>query len=141
MTGSILAARETHFALSLTADNPELADGTPMYPCMLCGIRDLHGTNPGKDTSTVTMPGCYMWVESRGSQPIVSWSTRRNPTGPWHQRTKVDGSHEGGKISKLQNPVQMCPYGVLGVKRCIGNDIHTLIETLFPNTRQFDDDP
>jgi hypothetical protein len=39
----------------------------PDFPCILCGIRDSHATNPGKDTST--MPGCYMWLESRGSQP------------------------------------------------------------------------
>jgi len=39
----------------------------PEFPSMLCGIRDSHGTNPEKDTST--MQGCYMWFESQGSQP------------------------------------------------------------------------
>jgi len=50
---------------------------------------------------------------------VVSWSTRRNP------RTKADGSLQTGKIQNLLYPVQMWPYGVLGVRRCFGNGICT----------------
>ena len=72
----------------------------------------------------------YIYIDidrdrGRNLHTIVNWSRRRNPTGPWYQRTKVDGSQEGGKISELQNPVRMCLYGVLGVKRCFGNGIYT----------------
>jgi len=56
---------------------------------------------------------------------IVSWSRRRNPTGPRYQRTNVDGSLQTGKIRNLQNPVRMWPYGVLCVKKCFGNGICT----------------
>jgi len=68
---------------------------------------------------------CGLRARGRNLHTIVNWSRRRNPTGPWYQRTKVDGSQEGGKISELQNPVRMCLYGVLGVKRCFGNGIYT----------------
>jgi len=39
----------------------------PEFPCMLCCIRSSHGVNPGKDTNT--MDGCYMWLETKTSQP------------------------------------------------------------------------
>ena len=97
----------------------------PDFPCILCGIRDSHATNPGKDTST--MPGCYMWLESRGSQPTHDRRLVRrwNPTGPCYQRTKVDRISREWKDSKPPEPSLMCPYGFLGVKRCFGNNIYT----------------
>jgi len=42
---------------------------------------------------------------TRNQHTIVSWSRRRNPTGPEYQRTNVDGSLQTGKIQNLQNPV------------------------------------
>ena len=35
----------------------------PNFPCMLCGIRELHGVNPNKNPND--MPGCYMWFETK----------------------------------------------------------------------------
>jgi len=42
----------------------------PEFPCLLCGIRDSHGVNPGKDPNT--MDGCYMWFENKSPQPTHS---------------------------------------------------------------------
>ena len=68
---------------------------------------------------------CGLRPKTCNLQTIISWSRRWNLTGPGHQRTKVDGSLQNGKIRNLQNPVRMWPYGVLGVKRCFGNGICT----------------
>jgi len=41
----------------------------PEFPCMLCGIRDLHGIDLGRDTNAIDL--CYMWFESWTSQPTL----------------------------------------------------------------------
>jgi len=37
----------------------------PEFPCMLYGIRNSHGVNPGNDPST--MDGCFKWFETKHS--------------------------------------------------------------------------
>jgi len=70
---------------------------------------------------------CGLRTNPRNLHTLVSWSRRRNATGPWHERTKANESQEGGKGHDLQNPLRMCLYGVqvLGVKRYFGNGICT----------------
>jgi len=71
---------------------------------------------------------CGLRPKPRNVHTIVSWSRIQNPMGPWHWRTKADGSQEGRKSHNFQNRVRMWPYGVwvLGVKRCFGNSICTI---------------
>jgi len=68
---------------------------------------------------------------------IVSWCMRRNTTGPWHPRTKVNDSLQTGRSQNLQNPLRMWPYCVLGVKGVLET---VFAQTHFPKPRQFDDD-
>jgi len=68
---------------------------------------------------------CGLRLKTRNQHSIVSWTRRRNPTGPGYQRTEIDGSLQTRKIRNLHNPVRIWPYGVLGVKRFFGNGICT----------------
>ena len=75
---------------------------------------------------------CCLRLKPRKLHTIVSWSRRRNPTGPWHKRTKVNNSLQGGKSRHLENPIRMWSYSVLGVTRCFENGICT---STFPQSK------
>jgi len=103
----------------------------PEFPCMLCGIRNSHGVNPGKDPST--MDGCFMWFETKHSQPTLysKLVQETKPYGSWVSANRCRWKFVNWKDSKPPVPVQMWPYSVLGVKRCFGNGICT---STFPKT-------
>jgi len=77
---------------------------TPEFPCMLCGIRDLHGVNPGKNPNT--MDGCYMWFETKTSRPThyCKLVQETKPYGSVASANKNRWKSTVWKESKLSEP-------------------------------------
>jgi len=75
----------------------------PEFPCMMYGIRDSRGVNPGKDPNT--MDGCYMWLETKNSQPTHYCKLVRGPIyGSWASANKCRWKSSNWKDSKPPEP-------------------------------------
>ena len=70
----------------------------------MCGIRDSHGVNPGKDPNT--MDGCYMWCETNTSQPThyCKLVQEKQPYGSLASANKGRWKSRGWKESQLPEP-------------------------------------
>mmetsp|Transcript_10637 Transcript_10637/g.16851 ORF Transcript_10637/g.16851 Transcript_10637/m.16851 type:complete len:215 (+) Transcript_10637:3-647(+) len=76
----------------------------PEFPCGLCGIRNSHGVNPGKDPSTIN--GCFMWFEAKNSQPThyCKLVQETKPYGSWVSANKCSWKSANWKDSKPPEP-------------------------------------
>jgi len=76
----------------------------PDFPCMLCGIRNSHGVNPGKDPNT--MDGYYVWFETKHSQPThyCKLVQEMKPYGCWVSANKCRWKSANWTDSKPPEP-------------------------------------
>jgi len=74
------------------------------FLCMLCGIRNSHGVNPGKDPNT--MDWCFMWFETNKSQPThyCKLVQETKPYGSWVSANKCRWKSANWKDSKPPKP-------------------------------------
>jgi len=85
----------------------------PEFPCMLCGIRNSHGVNPGKVPTT--MDGRFMWFETKHSQPAhyCKLVQETKPYGSWVSANKCRWKSANWKDSKppesSSNVAVRCP--------------------------------
>jgi len=95
----------------------------PESPCMLCGIRNSHGVNPGKDPNTVD--GCYLWFETKHSQPThyCKLVQETKTYGSWVSANKCRWKSANWKDPKPPEPSSNVAVRCPGVKWCFGNGI------------------
>jgi len=76
----------------------------PEFPCLLCGIRNSHGVNPGKDSNA--LDGCFMWFETKNSQPThyCKLVQEMKPYGSWASANKCRWKFANRKDSKPPEP-------------------------------------
>jgi len=104
----------------------------PEFPCMLCGIRDLHGIDLGRDTNAIDL--CYMWFESWTSQPTLYCILfqEMKPYGFLASANKSRLKSVRWKDSKSAEPSSNVPIQCPGCKKVFGNNIY--INTFPKNT-------
>jgi len=76
----------------------------PEFPYMLCGIRNSHGVNPGKEPNT--MYGCHMWFETKNLQSTNYYKLvqEMKSYGSWASANKSRWKSAKWKDSKPPEP-------------------------------------